>query len=86
MRNDSAEGAVDPNGDANMFSFYYRSRLDIGLPGGGRFDCEDMRAGCPGMSSSDGVNGDYSYLSVDTSPDGSGLPGTPAGTGLYGGN
>jgi dienelactone hydrolase len=85
-QHDAAEGAVDPNGDPNMFSFYYRSRLDIGLPGGGRFDCEDMRAGCPGMSSNDGLNGDYSYLSVDTSPDGPGLPGTPAGTGVYGGN
>jgi dienelactone hydrolase len=84
-QHDAAEGAVDPNGDPNMFSFYYRSRLDIGLPGGGRFDCEDMRKGCAGMTANDGVTGDYSYLSVDTSPDGAGTPGTPQGTGLYGG-
>jgi len=83
-RHDSAEAAVDPNGDGNMFSFYYRSRLDIRLPGGGRFDCEDMRPGCPGMVSDDGVNGDYSYLSVDTAPDGAGRAGTPKGTGIYG--
>ena len=41
---DRAEAEVDPNGDGNMFSFYYRSRLDIGLEGGSRFRCEDMRA------------------------------------------
>ncbi|HEY2601189.1 MAG TPA: hypothetical protein VGI67_06500 [Thermoleophilaceae bacterium] len=83
-RDDAQEGAVDPNGDPNMFSFYYRSRLDIGLPGGGRFDCEDMRADCPGMTSTDGLSGDYSYLKVDTTPDGPGGAGTPQGTGVYG--
>jgi dienelactone hydrolase len=83
-RHDSQEAAVDPHGDGNMFSFYYRSRLDIGLPGGGRFDCEDMRPGCPGMLSNDGWPGDYSYAKVDTTPDGPGAPGTPQGTGIYG--
>jgi len=29
-----------------------------------------MRAGCPGVLSDDGQPGDYSYLAVDTSPDG----------------
>jgi len=83
-RHDSQEAAVDPHGDGNMFSFYYRSRLDIGLPGGGRFDCEDMRPGCPGMASDDGWPGDYSYAKVDTTPDGAGRPGEPTGTGIYG--
>ncbi|HEY1595199.1 MAG TPA: hypothetical protein VGF74_07375 [Thermoleophilaceae bacterium] len=83
-RHDAAEGAVDPTGDPNMFSFYYRSRLDIGLPGGGRFDCENLRAGCPGQVANDGVNGDYSYLGVDTAPDGPAGPNTPKGTGIYG--
>ena len=69
-RSDAPEAAIDPNHDGNNFSFYYRSRLDIGLAGGGRFDCEDMRAGCPGVLSDDGQPGDYSYLAVDTSPDG----------------
>jgi dienelactone hydrolase len=81
-RSDAQEGAVDPNHDANMFSFYYRSRLDIGLAGGGRFDCEDMRPGCPGMSSDDGVPGTYDFYKIVTSPD---TPGpAPAGSGIYG--
>jgi dienelactone hydrolase len=83
-RHDAQEAAVDPHGDGNMFSFYYRSRLDIGLPGGGRFTCEDLRKGCPGLTSNDGVSGDYSYVHVDMSPDGPGRPGTPLGTGIYG--
>src|SRR4051794_1798576 len=65
-RNVADEAAVDPNHDANMFSFYYRSRLDIGLSGGGRFNCENMRPGCPGMVDDDGYPGDYSYLKIDT--------------------
>ena len=81
-RHDSREAAVDPHGDGNMFSFYYRSRLDIGLAGGGRFVCEDMRPGCPGMTSDDGVAGDYDFYKIVTSKD---TPGpTPAGSGIYG--
>ena len=69
-RNVPDEAVVDPTGDGNMFSFYYRSRLDIGLAGGGRFKCEDIRPGCPGMVSDDGFAGDYSYLKIVTRPDG----------------
>ena len=78
-RNDSAEAAVDPHGDGNMFSFYYRSRLDIA-----GFHCENLRAGCAGMESDDGEPPNYSYVKVDTTPDGPGRPGTPRGTGIYG--
>jgi hypothetical protein len=78
-RHDAQEGAVDPHGDANMFSFYYRSRLNIGLSGGGRFVCEDMRPGCPGMSDDDGFPGTYDFLKIVTSPDTPGA--TPAGSG-----
>ena len=67
---DSLAGAIDPNHDANMFSTYYRSRLDFRKAGGGRFLCEDVRTGCSGMLSSDGWSGGYSYLEVATSPDG----------------
>jgi dienelactone hydrolase len=63
-RHDAQEGAVDPNHDPNMFSFYYRSRLDIA-----GFHCEDLRTGCAGMVSNDGQPADYSYLKVDTTPD-----------------
>ena len=45
---------IDPNHDGNVFSFYYCSRLDIHLSGGGLFDCEDMRDGLPGDGVSDG--------------------------------
>ena len=83
---DPQEAAVDPDGDGNMFSRYYRSRLDIGLSGGGRFDCEDIRPDamrpnppstwpndtCSGWvpRSQDGWPGTYDYLSIVTSPDG----------------
>jgi hypothetical protein len=55
---------------AVMYSFYYRSRLDIGLGTAGRFHCEDLRTGCSGMVSIDGRPPGYSYLAVDTTPDG----------------
>jgi dienelactone hydrolase len=66
---DPISASVDPGHDGNALSFYYYSRLDIGLFGGGRFDCEDLRDGCPGMVSNDGYPGNYSYLAIDTSPD-----------------
>ena len=49
------------------------SRLDIHLANGKVWDCEDLRDGCSGMvpESDDGFPGTYSYLKVDTSPDGS---------------
>jgi dienelactone hydrolase len=70
-RSDATEAAVDPGHDGNAFSFYYQSRLDIGLARGGRFDCEDLRDGCAGMvaASSDGYPGTYSYAAIDTTPD-----------------
>jgi dienelactone hydrolase len=78
--NDPQEAAVDPDGDGNMFSRYYRSRLDIGLAGGGRFDCEGIRPdamrpandACSGWvpAASDGWPGNYEYVAIDTSPDG----------------
>ena len=49
-QSDALEAAIDPDRDGNMFSFYYRSRLDI-RTGGGRFTCEDLRTGCAGMLS-----------------------------------
>ena len=68
-RNDPVEKSIDPNHDPNVFSFYYYSRLDIHLSGGGTFDCEDMREGCPGMVANDGYRGDYSYVAIDRRPD-----------------
>ena len=84
---DAQEAAVDPFGDGNMFSQYYRSRLDVGLSSGARWDCEDMRpdamrpdppslypatsCGAPFTpQANDGWAGDYSYITIDTTPDG----------------
>ena len=83
-RSDDIEAAIDPNHDGNAFSFYYQSRLDLHLGNGHVFDCEDLRLGCAGMTSSDGVPGVYSYMTVDTSPDSGPVPANaPAGTGIY---
>jgi dienelactone hydrolase len=41
--NDRPEAEIDPRGDGNLFSFYFRSRLDIGLADGSRLRCENMR-------------------------------------------
>jgi len=76
-RDDPVEANVDPNHDGNAFSFYYYSRLDITLADGQRFDCEDLRDGCPGMvpTGDDGWPGNYSYFSIDTTPDAVSGPG-----------
>jgi dienelactone hydrolase len=81
---DPIEKRIDPGHDGNAFSFYYDSRLDIRLARGSRFDCEDLRDGCPGMvpAARDGYPGTYSYISIDTSPDGV----AGAGSRLRGGN
>jgi len=79
-RNDPAEGAVDPKGDANMWSFYYPSRLDVRRADGSRFTCENLRPGCAGLvpKAADGVPGEFDFLKLDTSPDGPGTaPGLP---------
>ncbi len=80
-RNDADEAAVDPVGDGNMFSFYFRSRLDVGLTGGGRFTCENLRDECE-LRSDDGFAGRYSYLDIATSPDAPGAAALPATAGL----
>jgi dienelactone hydrolase len=74
-RDDPVEAGVDPNHDGNAFSFYYYSRLDIHLANGAVFDCEDLRDGCPGMTTDDGYPGSYSYVSIDTTPDAVSGPG-----------
>jgi dienelactone hydrolase len=70
-RDYAPEAAIDPNHDGNAFSFYFYSRMDIHLADGTRWECEDLRDGCPGMvpTAKDGYEGNYSYVSIDTSPD-----------------
>lgn len=48
-RDDPREGAVDPSGDPNLYSFYLRSRYALHRPDGPAVRCGDMRAGCPSM-------------------------------------
>jgi dienelactone hydrolase len=60
-RDDAPGAEVDPNGDGNLLSFYYRSVLDIGLAGGGRAACDDLRAGCPALGP-DGGPPDYDFV------------------------
>ncbi|MBV9871587.1 MAG: hypothetical protein JO214_13290 [Frankiaceae bacterium] len=81
-RHDGLEAAVDPFGDGNAFSFYYRSRLDITTPGGGRFHCENLRKSCKGMTNRDGYAGAYEYVSIDRSPDGKARHYVPKGHGI----
>jgi hypothetical protein len=64
------EAAVDPHGDGNMFSFYYRSRLAIHLADGTAYDNEDLRDDAHGLSSDDGWPREYSYVDIARSPDG----------------
>ena len=46
-RRDAASGSIDLDGDANLFSFYHRSRAWLRLARGGRVACDDLRSGCP---------------------------------------
>jgi dienelactone hydrolase len=67
-RNDTRGGSVDPNGDPNLYSFYYRSRYELRVPGTGRRTCANMRAGCPSMVS-DGQPPNYRFYVDATRPD-----------------
>jgi hypothetical protein len=73
-RNDTLTQGVDQNDDPNMFSFYYRSRYDITLAGGGEATCDDLRAGCPQMGP-DGGAPNYDFVTFANTPD---SPGEPA--------
>jgi dienelactone hydrolase len=70
-RDDARGREIDPNDpkDGNLFSFYLRSRISIGLSGGGRAECDDLRSGCDALVASDGWPGEFSYLAVANSPD-----------------
>jgi hypothetical protein len=63
-RKDSTEAGVDPNHDGNLFSFYYRSRLNFHRSNGSHVVCDDLRKGCSALTSNDGFKGRYSYLAA----------------------
>lgn len=62
-RNDAATAQVDSAGDPNLLSWHYFSRMDITLPDGSRFLCEDLREGCADQIDweQDGLPSAYSF-------------------------
>jgi len=70
-RHDAANAAVDTNGDTNLFSELYRSRLDIRTATGTRVTCEDLRAGCRVLrpAADDCGPNEFGYLRIATSAD-----------------
>jgi len=60
-RSDPISAGIDPNGDANMYSFYLRSRYDLIDAGGTERVCDDMRSGCEEMAP-DGGPVPYSHV------------------------
>jgi dienelactone hydrolase len=76
-RDDPRGGAVDLAHDPNLFSFYFHSPLDIGLAGGGRASCSDLRAGCPSLAP-DGLPPDYDFVADAHGAAVGGDPGQPA--------
>jgi len=76
-RADGLEAAIDPDLDGNIFSRYFRSRIDIGLAAGGRLKCGNIRDvqntepgdNCTGALTPDGGPPDYSYLAEAQTPD-----------------
>jgi dienelactone hydrolase len=67
-RADARTAEIDTNDDANLFSFYYRSRYDLALGGGARAVCDAMRTGCPEMAP-DGRPVPYGHYEFATTPD-----------------
>jgi hypothetical protein len=68
-RHDQRESEVDPHGDGNEFSFYYRSGFDFHRSGGGRVVCDNLRDGCAALTAADGQDPFWSYLTFANTPD-----------------
>ena len=69
-RTDPGDLEIDPAGKGNLFSYHYRSRLDVRRADGSRFVCEDLRAGCAGQPERDGELPRWGFLPIATAPDG----------------
>jgi alpha-beta hydrolase superfamily lysophospholipase len=78
-RADRRGAEVDSAGDGNLFSFYSRSPLSVGLAGGERAECSDLRPGCAALVPDDGEPADFSYLKSGLTRDAAGA-GSPPGT------
>jgi dienelactone hydrolase len=68
-RDDPIDAKIDPSGDANLYSFYLRSRYAMHTPAGSAVRCANMRAGCKSMGP-DGRPPNYSFVADATRPDG----------------
>lgn len=66
-RDDLRSGQVDANGDANVYSFYKRSRFDFRTAAGADVVCDDMRMGCQTMRP-DGLPAGYDFVSDAYTP------------------
>jgi hypothetical protein len=66
-RDDARSQVVDPAKDPNMFSQFFRSRMDIHTLRGRRAACADLRKGCSSLvpASQDCGPKDFGYLIVD---------------------
>lgn len=75
-RSDATAAVQRPGGDANLYSWHYRSRMDIGLSNGQRFRCENLRDGCAGQfpAGADCVPTDRPYGFVQVIEGASGRP------------
>lgn len=81
-RSDARGREVDPAGDGNLFSKYYRSRVALTLADGSPYVCDDVRAGCaPPFGASDGEPAGYSYLREASTTDAASDPGGGGGGG-----
>ena len=71
-RQDPGDRRVDPEGGGKLLSRAFRSRLDVRLTDGTRYTCEDLRAGCAGMTpvAQDGGPAEYAVQAVATAKDG----------------
>ena len=56
-------------GDGNLFSFYFRSRMNVAAAGSGRLVCGDLREGCPALRADEDAE-PYSMLADAHRPDG----------------
>ena len=71
-RTDPVAATVDPAKDPNLYSWHYKSRLDLTLANGQHYACENLRDGCPGQTTPAqdcGGPATYAYVTVDTTPD-----------------
>lgn len=73
---DGRDREIDPDGGGNLFSFHFRSRIDVRLSANAkRVVCENLRAGgCAYTTADDGVPGSFDRRALALTKDGDGGP------------